>query len=189
MKSLSFFSAVVLTFSLAAIVAAQTPPASAPASQPAPHKMVMPPGFKLITVNGQSALAEPLDVPWVTTALGKIPAMPKPSTRPENYLQKLADNRETIIRQMMTDVATNDPKPLAKGYDYDLTPAMRQLDELHAPIFYLVTTPDRLSKIIKAGWQDPRFYYNRAADSVSFSLNGASDDRPTDGRHRVSDDV
>ncbi len=173
MKSLPLVFAVVLTFALATFASAQTPPASAPASQPAPRKLVIPPGFKLITVNGRNALAEPLDVPWVTTALGKIPAMSKASTQPATYLQKLAENRESIIRQMMADVSTNDPAPLAHGYDYDLTPAMKKLDDLHPPIFFLVTTPDRLSAIMKAGWQDPHFYYNRAADSVSFSLNGA----------------
>ena len=135
----------------------------------------------MITVNGRNALVEAADEPWVTTALGKIAAAPKPSTQPATFLQRLSANRESIIRQMMTDLSTNDPVPLAKGYDTELTPAMRTLDELHPPIFYLVTTPDRLAALMKAGWQDPRFYYNRAADSVSFSLAGAlTTDRPMD---------
>lgn len=177
----AFRSLIVAALALSSSVALAQPATSAPASQPAPHKLVMPPGFKLVSVNGRSALVDPADEGWVTTALGKIPANPKAATQPASYLEKLKANRENIIRQMMADLSTNDPVPLAKGYDTDLVPAIRTLDGLKPPLFFFVTTPEKLAAAMKAGWQDPRFTYNRAADSVSFSLaNALATDRPMD---------
>src|SRR4051812_32427669 len=106
-------------------------PASAPAAtEPAPHRMTMPPGFKMITVNGRNALVEGADETWATTALGKIAARPKAATQPTSYLEKIKANREAIIRQMMADLGTNDPNPLAHGYDYELTTAIKAMDNL-----------------------------------------------------------
>src|SRR4051812_19270155 len=99
MKTLTSLGMVLSVLVLSSTLLAQagsTPPASAPASQPAPHKMVMPPGFKLIQVNGRNALCEPVDESWVTTALSKIPAANKPSTQPANILDKLKTERENI---------------------------------------------------------------------------------------------
>src|SRR5439155_22218280 len=51
-------------------------------------------------------------------------------------------------------------------------------------IYFLVTTPDRLAKLMRAGWADPHFYYNRAADSVQFNPAGVLPlDRPQDDVH------
>jgi hypothetical protein len=49
-------------------------------------------------------------------------------------------------------------------------------------MFYLVCSRERLRELMKAGWQDPRFYYNRAADDVAYnsdlhlSTEGGMDD-------------
>jgi hypothetical protein len=32
-----------------------------------------------------------------------------------------------------------------------------------------VTSPQTLKEIVKGGWSDPHFYYNRVADDVAFS--------------------
>src|SRR5687767_2453138 len=150
--------------------AAPAAPATAPAAtQPPPHKVKIPDGFKLLTINGRKAIVEAADEAWVTTALGKMPATTKPATQPAVMLDKLRAERENIIRAMMADLATQDPVPLAKDYDTVLTPQLKALDALRPPVFYIVTAPERLSAIMQAGWEDPRFYYNRAANTVSFN--------------------
>src|SRR5439155_6190482 len=59
---------------------------------------------------------------------------------------------------------------------------IQQLNDLKAPIFYLVTTVDRAKQLMKSGWSDRNFYYNRAADAVvrndqvSVRIDGPMDD-------------
>jgi hypothetical protein len=182
MKNPRLLIAVALLLAVASPMLAQTAPATAPATtQPPPHKVTLPAGFKLLTVNGRKAIVESADEAWVTTALGKMPATTKPATQPAAMLDKLRAERENIIRAMMADLATNDPVPLAKDYDTVLTPQLKALDGLRPPVYYLVTAPERLSAIMQAGWEDPRFYYNRAANTVSFNPAGAlSSDREMD---------
>src|SRR4051812_33849048 len=70
-------------------------PASAPAAtQPPPHRVSIPNGFKQITINGRKAIVDPADEAWVTTALGKMPATTKPATQPANIIQKLRAERD-----------------------------------------------------------------------------------------------
>jgi hypothetical protein len=165
--SLLALSVVLVIPALCAALAAA--PASAPVTQP--RRVSIPPGFKVVTVNGRRAMVEAAEEPWVTAALGKVPATTKPATQPAAMLEKLRAERENIIRAMMVDLATNDPVPLAKDYDTVLTPQLRKLDALRPPIYFIVTTPDRLSAVMRAGWDDPHFHYNRIADVVSFNPN------------------
>jgi hypothetical protein len=153
---------------------AQNPPAAAapPASAPARQQIVIPAGFQLVTANGRNALVEAADQEWVTAALNKMPALTKPATLPTNMLQRISTQREPIIRQMMADLAITDPVPLANAYDTQLTPQIRTLDNFKPPMFYIVATIDRLGEVMKGGWTYPHFYYNRAADAVSFNPTG-----------------
>src|SRR2546421_4775041 len=154
--------AVVVAAVAISSVSAQTnpPPATttAPATRPR-HALVMPKGFKLITINARNVLCEPNDESWVSTALGKVTPTTKPATLPATLLQRLAAQRDNIIRSLTTDLAMTDMNPIAKAYDSDLTPAVKKLDELHVPIYYLVSTPERIADLMRNGWQDPRFYY------------------------------
>ncbi len=173
--------AIVLSAAISSFAFAQ-PAASAPTAATQPRRqVVVPQGFKLITVNNRKVLCEPADEGWVTTALAKVNATTKPATLPSTILQRLADQRDNIIRSLTTDLAMTDMNPIAKAYDTQLTPAVRKLDEIRPPVFYIVTTTDRLSAIMRNGWTDPRYYYNRAADSVTFNPAGALDtEKPMD---------
>jgi hypothetical protein len=175
----------VLLCSLAAVVPAraQQPaaPASAPTTQAPPHKVTPPPGFKTVTVNGRRVLCEEADSGWVSTALAKISPTTKPATLPASLLEKLTSQRDTILRQMAVDMALSDLTQAAKMYDFDLVGTVRTLDQYRPPIFYLVASPDRLAELMRSGWSDPHFYYNRAADSVTFNPAGLlTVDRPQD---------
>ncbi|MEO6437413.1 MAG: hypothetical protein ABIP55_16840 [Tepidisphaeraceae bacterium] len=147
-------------------------PASKPATQPR-YQMTVPPGFKLLTINGRKIVVEPADEGWVTTALGKVAATTKPSTQPAQLLARLGEKRSALLTQLAKDLALADLTSAAATYDNELTKSIRQLDDYRPPVFYLVITPERLAEIMRNGWSDQRFYYNRAADAVTFNPAGA----------------
>ena len=158
-------------------------PAGAPAaSQPAPpRKVVVPEGFKPLAINGRNVLIEPADEAWVTAALSKIEPTTKPATLPANLLQKLTSQREALLRQVAIDLALRDLTAAARTYDLELVAPIRTLDNYRPPVFYLVASSDRIGELLRAGWTDPHFYYNRAADAVSFNPAGMlTADRPQD---------
>ena len=162
----------------AAATVSGAPPATAAATQPATtqakrYEITIPPGFKLIEINARKVIVEPPDEAWVTTALGKVAATTRPATQPAHFLARLGEHRTELLTQIARDLALSDLASAAAIYDNDLTGAIRQLDQYHPPIFYLVISPQRLNEIMRAGWTDQRFYYNRAADSVSFNPAGA----------------
>jgi hypothetical protein len=151
-------------------------PASQPATAPRPrYEMKIPPGFKVLEINGRKIVVEPADEGWVQTALGKVAATTKPSTQPAQLKARLDEKRSALLTQLAKDLALADLTKAAATYDNELTKSIRQLDEYRPPIFYLVTTPQRLSEIMRSGWSDERFYYNRAADAVTFNPAGALD--------------
>lgn len=175
-------SLVAIVLSAVCPIASAQPAASAPAATTQPRReVVIPQGFKLVTVNNRKVLCESADEAWVTTTLAKVNPTTKPATLPSTILQRLADQRDSIIRSLTTDLAMTDMVPIAKAYDTELTPAVRKLDEIRPPVFYIVTSTERLSAIMRNGWTDPRYYYNRAADSVTFNPAGALDtEKPMD---------
>src|SRR5206468_3425195 len=117
------------------------------------RQMTMPPGFKLVSINGRNVLCDPADETWVATALGKVTAAPKPSTLPATMIERLRAQRDNIIRSLTADLAMTDMVPIAKSYDTELMPALAKLDQLQIPIFYLVATPERIAEVMRNGWQ------------------------------------
>ena len=160
---------------------AGTAPASAPTTQGPPRKVVMPPGFKLVQVNGRNIFCEPADEGWISMALQKIQPTTKPATMPATLLQKLTSQRDALLRQIAVDLALRDLTAAARTYDLDLVAPIRQLDQYKPPVFFLVASPERMADLMRNGWNDPHFYYNRAADAVSFNPTGMlTTDRPQD---------
>ena len=148
-------------------------PATAATSEPAPaHKIVIPAGFKAVAVNARNVLCEPADEGWVVTALGKIQPTTKPATLPASMLQRAMDQRTPLLQQLARDLALTDLAAAAATYDKDLVGGLRTLDEYKPMIYYLVATPDRVATLMREGWSDPHFYYNRAADAVTFNPIG-----------------
>ena len=135
--------------------------------------MKIPQGFKVLEINGRKIVVEPADEGWVQTALGKVAATTKPSTQPAQLKARLDEKRRRLLTQLAKDLALADLAKAAATYDSELTKSIRQLDEYRPPIFYLVIAPQRLSEIMRTGWSDDRFYYNRAADAVTFNPAGA----------------
>jgi hypothetical protein len=172
-----------LLLSCASVHAADAPAtATATTTAPAPpRKVTIPPGFKVVTVNNRRAICEPADEAWVATSLGKVKATTRPATLPAQLLQKLTEQRTAMLQQLARDLALTDLTSAAATYDKELVEAVRKLDNYKPAVYYLVLTPDRLSAVMREGWSDPHFYYNRVADAVTFNPVGVlATDRPQD---------
>jgi hypothetical protein len=154
---------------------------AAPATVPARREVVIPKGFRVLSINGRRVLCEPADEAWITTAMTKVQPSSKPATLPATLLQRLTANRSALLSQIAVDLALSDLTEPARLYDKELVAPIRALDALRPPVFFLVTTTDRIAKVMQEGWSDPHFYYNRAADAVSFNPTGVlATDRPMD---------
>jgi hypothetical protein len=96
-------------------------------------------------------------------------------------LQRAMDQRTPLLQQLARDLALTDLGAAAATYDKDLVGGLRTLDDYRPMVYYLVATPDRVSALMRDGWTDPHFYYNRAADAVTFNPFGVlATDRPQD---------
>ena len=91
------------------------------------------------------------------------------SLMPVDILDRLAARRQSIVERMVRDLALSDTKQIDEYIDQRLRTFLQRMDEYRPPLVYLVTTSPRLTEIMKQGWTDPRFYYNRAAGDVQYS--------------------
>jgi hypothetical protein len=170
------------------ILVASTPSfAQAPATAPTPAPttrfvMTMPPGYEKVTVGRYDALVRPDDKAWVTQALSTMkPATRPATTMPAELLTRLSEQRAAVAKQMVADLGLADDKGIQKVFDERLVTALRQLDRLKPPVFFLVTTKEQLKELAKTGWGEPRIHYNRVSDSVDVDENVmVAIDRPMD---------
>jgi hypothetical protein len=144
-------------------------PATAPASAPVRYVLLMPPGFKAVVVGSHTAVVEPADEPWVRKSLETLKPTTLPSTMPSTLLDRLAANRNTLRDQLVKDLALPDPKVADKFLDETIKKQLSRYDEIAPPLYYMVTSGPRLKQLVKEGWSNPRFYYNRTADDVQMS--------------------
>jgi hypothetical protein len=144
-------------------------PASRPASAPVRYVLVMPTGFKSVVVGNHTAVVEPADEPWVRKTLETMTPSTLPSTMPTNIMERLAANRASLKAKMVADLALPDPAVVEKFFKETLEKQLGRYDEIAPPLFYMVTSGPRLKQLVKEGWSNPRFYYNRSADDVSMS--------------------
>jgi hypothetical protein len=171
---------------LLALIALAFPASAQPAPKPATapttrYVLVMPPGYEKVTVAGHTALAQSDDVEWVKKALAEAKPTTRPTTMPSDVLQRIAANRAAVVKQMVTDLALADDKETNKLFDDQILPTLNKLDQLKAPVFFLVCSTDQLRDLTKAGWGEPRFHYNKVANEPSYNENvRLSIDRPMD---------
>jgi hypothetical protein len=179
----------VLTVAMLATRAAVAQPAATtlpsasdpPTTTPTRYELMMPPGFSAITVGPRTALCEPPDESWVRQVLGEIEPTTLPSTMPADIVHRLVERRELIRARLATDLALPDPGLADTLLNETLIAQARRLGDIEPPVFYLVCSDTKLKELVKGGWKDPRFYYNRAADDVAFDPGlRLSDDRLMD---------
>jgi hypothetical protein len=83
---------------------------------------------------------------------------------------------------MASDLGIADPSSIDQLLNEHVIPDLQKMADMRPPMFYLVCSKQKLKELIKGGWSDPRFRYNRAADdvseyrNVSLSIQNAMDD-------------
>ncbi len=147
--------------------AATQPPSAAPATRPR-HVAQVPPGFTRVEVEGRTFFVMPADEQWLTQAVQQTPPATMPSTMPTDLLANLTARRAALRERMTADLGLA-PAEVDEYLDQRLKMFLERMEELRPPIIYLVASPQQLKEAMKAGWTDPRYHYNRAADDVNFS--------------------
>lgn len=173
---------VLLIILLCSEAASQTMPSSLPTLPPttAPRReAILPPGFNRTEIEGRVFFLEPADESWVRAAVESTSPATMPTTMPADLLDRLAARRQSVAQQMVRDLALSDAKPIDEYIDQRLKVFLQRMDDYRPPLVYLVTSSPRLTEIMKQGWVDPRFHYNRAAAEVQYStrVSLALDDR------------
>jgi hypothetical protein len=157
-------------------------PTSAPTTAPAPHRLTMPPGFIKVSASERTCLCEPPDKEWVTKALNDLQPTSRPTTMPSDLYDSLVSKKDDLLKQMTQNLGLTDTSVAQKMINDNLIPDMQRMADIRPPMFYMVCTKARLLELIKGGWSDPRFYYNRVAedvaiyDRVDLSIQHAMDD-------------
>jgi hypothetical protein len=141
---------------------------TAPATRPAYH-VTVPPGFKKVVIESRTLIIQDADVKWVTESLEAMAPTTRPTTMPADMLDRLNAGRAALKQRMIADMGPLDAAAVDKLLGERMVSLFKGLDELDPRIIYLVTSPQTLKEIVKGGWSDPHFYYNRVADDVAFS--------------------
>lgn len=168
---------------------------NAPSNNTAPvtrRTVTAPRGFEIYVIGDYRIMAEPADEPWIRAALLSLPAAANapaatgpatsPATRPAGDIAGLLrQRRDELIRQLTADLALADQKTAADFVDSVLTPKLQALADLKVPLVFMVTTRQRLTGVVTAGWDEDRFHLNRASGEVGFDPNfELTTDRPMD---------
>jgi hypothetical protein len=156
---------VTITFS----AGADTSPTSAPATtQRARYEIITPPGFQRLTIGDHSVIAEPADLPWIQEALKGFEPTSRPTTMPSTLVASRKETRPQIEQAMAADLGITDPKATGELFDQILIPNLQRLGNLKPPLFFLVTTREKLKNLLMNGWTDPRLHYNKLTGDVQF---------------------
>lgn len=180
---LALSSATTTLFFTRASAAPDAP--AVPPVKPAktPFRMTVPTGYEKVTVAGHTALCEPNDVAWVKQGLTDAkPAVTTNMVLPDAMVAGLKEKREGLVKQMVSNLALPDDKAANAFLDSELIPKLTKLQAAKPPIFFLVTTQEKLAELTKTGWGEPKFHYNGVAkaaaydQSIPFSIDEEMDD-------------
>jgi hypothetical protein len=171
---------VSLLFAFVANSFAQTQPSTAPTTRPRIEATV-PPGFAKVVVGSRQVFTEPANEAWVKEILTKTGPATRPTTLPSDLVGKIKGAREQVAQQLLNELGIKDKSAIDKAFDERMLATLAKYDNFHPPLFMLVCSNVKLKEIVKAGWTNPRYYYNRALDDVAFSTAlSLSIDQPMD---------
>ncbi len=151
-------------------------------TQPALRReVVIPAGYEVIEREGRRVIATMADAEWVRQALVGIQPATRPSTLPADVIERLIAKRAWLEQQLARDLLIEDPAVIRDFIDQRLLPRVRAVESAPIPLFYLAISRPALKELMKQGWSDPRFYYNRAADEIMIQPRlEVNFDRPMD---------
>jgi hypothetical protein len=143
------------------------PASQQPTTRPR-HVAQVPPGFKRLELDGRTFFVMPADEAWLRQAVAEMTPATMPTTMPADLLANLGARRATLRQRMAFDVGIA-PADVDEYLDQRLKVFLTRVEQLRPPVIYLVASPQQVKDAMKAGWTDPRYRYNRAADDVNFS--------------------
>jgi hypothetical protein len=161
---------------------AQTPPASAPATNPTTGparrgaRVTTPKGYSRIDGQGRSIICLPADEAWVRRAVNR--AQPgTATTKPSDLISNLGTKREALLAAMLKDLPTLKPSQVEGLIDNQVLPLLKPIEATKPRLVFVVSPAEHLKEALREGWTDPHFHYNAADDSleVDTSITLASD--------------
>jgi len=145
--------------------------AAAPAETRKRQEMVVPPGYQKVTFGEHTVLCEAAEAGWVKQALSEVKPAAKPNISPADVIKALPDKRAGLAKQVATDLALSDDRSVSEFLDAKLIPMLKKLQDFRPPVYFLVTTQEKLKNLTKAGWGEPRYHYNGVADAPAYDTN------------------
>ena len=125
----------------------------------------MPPGFVRVAANGRSAMCPADQADWVTAVLKTAPPATRPTTMPADLLTALQAKKGALAKQLSDDLALPDNSEAMQQLD-KLESELSALKHVRPPLLFFVAREDQVLALLKGGWSNPRFYYNRAENAV-----------------------
>ena len=144
-----------------------TLPSAAPTTRPR-HVAQVPPGFNRLELDGRTFFVMPQEEPWLRRAVAEMTPATMPTTMPADLLANLGARRASLRQRMAFDTGIA-PADVDQYLDQRLKVFLGHMDAIRPPVIYLVAAPQQVKDAMKAGWTDPRYRYNRAADDVNYS--------------------
>jgi hypothetical protein len=162
---------ILLIVALAgSILHAQADPATPATSPDAPAtQLVVPDGLVLTEIEGHRILSRPEDVEWIRAILQNLEPATRPTTMPADVLSRLDAERDAIVRGLTADLDLADDAPATKFIDEELRPALAKLNAFDLPLVFLVCPHQTLVEVVRGGWGEPQFHYNRLMDDVRYT--------------------
>lgn len=155
--------------------------ATAATSQPAAKKLTVPPGFAIKKIGGRTFLIQPEDEKWISEAVAATTPTTRPTTMPADLMQSLLAHRTELQKQVTRDLALPDESAITTEVDQELIPLIQRFDRLDPPIYFMPARRETLKSLLRGGWTNPRFHYNRVMDDVLFDMRMTfATDRPMD---------
>jgi hypothetical protein len=145
-----------------------TPDAAPATTQRQPYRVTPPQGFVRVDAAGRVAFAKPADEAWVRETLASVTPATMPSTMPADLAERLVASRDRLASLLEKRLGYADRAAFDAFYDQTLLPGVRGFEKLTVPAFYLVGNTDDVKQALRSGWTNPRYYFNRAADTVNF---------------------
>ncbi len=129
----------------------------------------MPDGFVRVEAGGRVAWAREADVEWVRQGLTTAEATTRPAEPAARLVAQLTANRDWLVEALVADLGVSRDAAVDL-VDNTMLPRMSTAAAIEPDMIYFVASAADLKSIVKGGWTDPRFYYNRAADQLELKL-------------------
>jgi hypothetical protein len=147
-----------------------SPPAAT--TPPAPRHVATPPaGLHALKVGDRTFFCEPAEDDWIKQAVAIIKPPARPTTMPSDMISNITQRGPEVAKEILTDFAATDAKPVNDILNGKLTDQLKKLDTLKPVICYMPVSRTKLNNVLKAGWTDPRYRYVPVADQFTYATD------------------